>query len=188
MTNKSQNLDAGLGVETTVELIAGQHPNGETVLEKILVTLKPAPEAEDKSTSELAPQPEESHYQLLKSPVFVRGVATADVIQLLDSPRGAFKIVQHGGNLCVRVFGQQNLKSLEQELTAEIEKLGGDIEINEERVLVYSIHVSCGFNTIEKLLDEQLQAYPETSWIYGNVYDPETGDPLNWWQSIVSPQ
>lgn len=168
--------DAEIGGQTTLELLAGRHPNGEIIVERVLVT----------------PQPEENSYLLLKSPVFVRGIACGDVIQKMDasdknSPKGAFKVLQHGGNLCVRIFSKEANDALEQALTSEIEKLGGDLDIHEQRVLVYSVHVSCGFSTIEKILNEQLANNDQANWLYGNVYDPQDGEPLNWWQAILSP-
>ena len=166
-----------IGGEHTIELVAGRHPNGELIIERMLVN----------------PQQQTNSYQLLKSPVFVRGIARADVVQKMESPKGAFKVLQHGGNLCLRIFSKQPfdtpaMQALEHTLTTEIEKLGGDLDVSEARVLVYSIHVSCGFNTIEKLLNEQLKAYQDVAWYYGNVYDPESGEPLDWWQAILSPE
>jgi hypothetical protein len=163
--------------EQIIELLAGQHPGGERVIEQVLVSA----------------QPQVNAYQLLKSPVFARGVARADIIQLLQKPRGAFKIIQHSGNLCIRVFSKQgfshpSLNGLQHALTVGIEKLGGDLDVQQDRVLVYSIHVSCGFNEIEKLLTETLADQAEVAWYYGNVYHPETGQPLNWWQTILSSQ
>lgn len=165
-------VDGAIGGENTLELIAGRHPNGELIVERVLV----------------APQQAENSYQLLKSPVFVRGIARADVIEAMASPKGGFKVQQHGGNLCVRVFSKQPVASLEQALTIEVEKLGGDLDVSEERVLVYSIHVSCGFSAIETLFDQQLGNHPDVVWYYGNVYDPESGEPINWWQAILSPE
>ena len=168
--------EAVIGGQTTLELFAGQHPNGEMIFERVLAT----------------PQSEAESYLLLKSPVFVRGIASGDVIQKMaatdqTSPKGAFKILKHGGNLCIKVFSKDSNEQLEQGLTSAIEKLGGDLDIQEERVLVYSIHVSCGFNAIEKILDEQVGNSPNATWMYGNVYDPNSGEPLNWWQPILSP-
>lgn len=172
-----QKTAAVIGGECSIELIAGHHPNGEIVVEKLLVN----------------PQAEANSFQLLKSPMFVRGIARADVIQQLESPKGGFKILQHGGNLCVRVFSKQDFKlpelaALEQILTSALEKLGGDLDNKDANALVYSIHVSCGFNAIEKVLDDALSPLEDVTWFYGNVYDPESGEPLNWWQSILSPE
>ena len=157
-------------VNDSVELFAGHKPSGEQVIEKIRVS----------------PTQQANCYQLLQSPVFVRGIARADVIQKLDVPRGAFKIIRRSGNLCIRVFGKQELAAIEQSLTPQLEKLGGNLDICEPNVLVYSIHVSCGFQAVEKLLDDALQDTVHVIWNYGNVYDPDSAEPLNWWQSMLS--
>lgn len=178
MASNDKPANTGLiGGETTIELIAGQHPNGELIIERVLVS----------------PQSEDNSYLLLKSPLFVRGIARADVVQQLPQPKGAFKILRHGGNLCIRIFSKEGFTSakhiaLEQALTADIEKLGGDLDIREAMALVYSIHVSCGFSEIEKLLNDKTANEEGVVWYYGNVYDPETGEPLDWWQSILSPE
>ncbi|WP_101758598.1 DUF4265 domain-containing protein [Oceanicoccus sp. KOV_DT_Chl] len=166
-----------LGGETTVSLIAGTHPNGEIIIEKILAH----------------PQPKNNSFQLLKSPMFVRGIARGDVIQPLENTQGAFKVLQHGGNLCVRVFSKNSfatpaLEAIEQGLSSEFEKLGGDVDIRDDKALVFSIHVSCGFNVVEKILQDTLGDRDDVVWYYGNVYDPETGEPLDWWQSLLAPE
>ena len=158
--------------ESVIELVAGQHPNGDLVMEKLLVT----------------PQQEKDSYLLLKSPVFVRGIARGDVIQQMEEPKGAFKILKHGGNVCIRLFAKESIASVQSGLTIDLEKLGGDLDVEDERLLVYSIHVSCGFTAIEKILNDQLAGNEEVVWYYGNVYDPETGEPLNWWQPILAEQ
>jgi chitodextrinase len=53
--------------------------------------------------------------------------------------------------------------------------------------LVYSIHVSSGFTAIETILNDNIQG-DTAVWFYGNVYDPASGEPLNWWQSILAPE
>lgn len=168
-----------IGNESTLELVAGRHPNGELVVEKVLVH----------------PLPENGHYQVLKSPLFVRGIARGDVIHLqTDSEtKGQFSVVKHSGNLSIRLFSKDDftsatLEPLQQHITSGLEKLGGDLDVSEARALVYSIHVSCGFNVIEKLLDEALSAFSDVVWMYGNVYDPESGKPIDWWQAILAPE
>jgi hypothetical protein len=170
-SDNSSSGFAAMGGEITIELMAGTHPNGEMIVERLLVN----------------PQSQANSYQLLKSPVFVRGIARADVIQSLDKPKGGFKILQHGGNLCIRVFSKVDIDALEQELTPKLEKLGGDLDLKDKNALVYSVHVSCGFSEIEKILNSSIPE--ETSaWFYGNVYDPETGAPLDWWKPILAPE
>ncbi len=161
-----------IGGENSIELLAGRHPNGEMIIERVLVD----------------PQSEANCFRLLTSPVFVRGIARDDIIKQLAEPKGAFSIQQHSGNLCVRVVSRSDNDQLQQSLTPLIEKLGGELDVKEPRVLVYSIHVSCGFTEIEKILNQQLQGKDDCGWFYGNVYDPDSGEPLDWWLPILSPQ
>lgn len=165
-----------IATEVTIDLVAGRRPDGEWVFERLLVSR----------------QDEPNTFQLLKSPVFVRGLARGDIIRQLNEPRGAFSVVRHGGNLCVRVFSKtgfndSGLSDQRDTLVAEMEKLGGDMDVQENNVLVFSIHVGCGFTAIENLLNQQLQGLADVSWMYGNVYDVETGEPLDWWQPILNP-
>lgn len=170
-SNKTSEINV-IGGEQSIELFAGRHPSGEMIIERVLVS----------------PQKAENSFLILKSPVFVRGIARADTIARMVEPKGAFKLLQNGGNLCIRVFCRNNINLLEQSLTPELEKLDGDLDVKEANALVYSIHVSSGFTAIEKILNDKIQAFPDAAWFYGNVYDPESGEPLNWWQAILAPE
>ncbi len=155
--------------ETRLQLLAGQHPNGQPVFEDVLAT----PVAE-------------GHYRLLKSPLFVRGVASGDVIELKEGSRGRFTVSERSGQLSLRVFARNGLAELAGELTPAMEKLGGELDLQGERALVYSIHVAVGFAAIEKLLGQWVDG-DNSAWNYGNVFDPDSGEPLNWWQSLLQP-
>src|SRR5690349_19997252 len=76
--------------------------------------------------------------QLVKSPAFVKGLASGDVIRC-DVPNQQFEIVQRSCNLSVRVFSRDDIAVLADALTPEIEKLGGDLDVETPRMLVYSI-------------------------------------------------
>ena len=155
--------------ETRLELFAGIHPvNQQPVFEQCLAT----------------PCDKEGEYRLLKSPLFVRGVAALDRIALNPDARGRFQVVERSGNLCLRVFLREANSALEEQLTAEVEKLGGSLDVSNERALVYSLYFGVGFLTVEKLFDK-LIARGEAKWLYGNVYDDQ-GEPLNWWQDMVN--
>ncbi|WP_269618907.1 DUF4265 domain-containing protein [Zhongshania sp. BJYM1] len=155
--------------ETLLELYAGTHPvNKQPIFEKVLAI----------------PLQNSGDYRLLKSPLFVRGVAAMDTINLNPDSRGRFIVVERGGNLCVRVFFREPNEVLEMQLTAEFEKLGGCLDIKTERALVYSIHFGVGFSSIEELMNKWINGDTAT-WLYGNVYDADSGEPLNWWQALL---
>lgn len=154
-----------------IELLAGYNPEGKPVVERLQVKVT-----------------EDDNCQLVRSPAFVKGLASGDIIRL-DSDRQHFEIVQHSGNLAVVVLSRGNVKALSEALTPELEKLGGQLDMETDRMLVYSVHVSLGFQTIEDILNKHIGPASESIWQYGNVYDPADGQtPLNWWVDILKPQ
>ncbi len=154
-----------------IELFAGTKPDGTPVVEQLRVKVN------DDNTA-----------QLVTSPAFVQGIARGDTITK-EADSSEFSLVKRAGNLCVRIYSRDNTETIVDQLTPEWEKLGGELDVEHEHLLVYSIHVSCGFNAIEQLLNQTLAKHPEAIWVYGNVYDPADGTtPLNWWQSILAPE
>ena len=146
--------------------LAGVNAEGEPVFESIEVELL------DASTQEL---------RLLKSPLLTRNLAAGDRVRLISAERAEFELLQRSGNLCIRVFCAHQLEKLAGKLTPSVEKLNGVLDRQTDRALVYSIHYSIGFQAIERLFNEVCEAYPDTVWYYGNVYDPEDGStPLHW--------
>jgi hypothetical protein len=124
----------------------------------------------------------------VQSPAFAKGLASGDVVKMLPDTR-EFDLVQRSGNLSIRVFSRSDIQALGDALTPELEKLGGELDRETPRMLVYSIHVSCGFSAIENILNEFIGRDGESAWMYGNVYDPADGQtPLNWWQDILKPE
>lgn len=166
-----EQTEAALGEhEIRLELFAGIHPqNHQPIFEQVLACQADSP----------------GHFRLLKSPVFVKDVAAGDEIKVSEEARGRFSIVTRSGNLSIRVFLREPNDALEQALTGDIEKLGGDLDVRSERALVYSLHFGVGFQSIEQLLEKHLKA-GEARWLYGNVYDDQ-GEPLNWWQTMLQP-
>lgn len=153
-----------------IELFAGHDPAGQPFVEKLQVDM------DDKQQG-----------RLISSPAFVKGLARGDLIRF-DSQTQQCEIIQRSGNLCIRVISKDNIAPLAEAITAELEKLGGQLDIETPRLLVYSIHVSCGFKAIEEILGRYVRS-PQSIWLYGNVYDPQDGEtPLNWWLDILQPE
>lgn len=151
-----------------IEMYAGTRPDGETVVEKLRVTIN-----------------DDDSCQLVTSPAFVQGLARGDTIK---RDGDSFELVKRSGNLCIHVYAE-NAERFAEELTSGIEKLGGELDIESPRLLVYSIHVSCGFNAIEDILNKYIGEHSGSVWRYGNVYSPEDGTtPLNWWNEILKPE
>lgn len=152
-----------------VEIFAGLDANHQPIAEKLPVRVN-----------------EDGSLQLVKSPVFLKGLASGDSIRY-DHDKREVELLKRSGNLSIRVISRADIAAISDQLTPALEKLGGELDLENERMLVYSIHVSCGFKTIEQLLDQHVSN--DTLWLYGNVYDPKDGTtPLNWWQEILQPE
>ena len=152
-------------------LIAGYTPQGDAMVEQVPVI--PIEGSRD-------------HYRVQQSPAFVRGLAADDRIRYPVDEQAGWELIEHSGNLCVRVFSKHNTDELDALLTPEMELIDGKLDLKTPRALVYSIHVSIGFQKIEDVINKVLTRFPESVWYYGNVYDPEDGvTPLNWWLDIA---
>lgn len=154
-----------------VELFAGLGSDGQPFVEK--VPMQPL---------------EDGTFQLARSPAFIKGVASGDIIRCNDNQR-EFEIIKRSGNLSIRVYSRADISALAHKLNGPMAKLGGELDIESPRMLVYTIHVSCGFNEIEALFTNVMGNDESCTWLYGNVYDPTDGaTPLNWWQALLEDQ
>ena len=154
-----------------ISLFAGKRPDGQDVAEQIRVA-----------------KTESGNYRLVQSPAFVQGLASGDEIKY-DPKDNSFEFLKHSGNLAIRVFSRSDIRVLEDNLRSALEKLGGELDFANERMLVFSIHVSCGFKEIEAILNKNVQTEQQAMWLYGNVYDPKDGTtPLNWWMELDDEQ
>ncbi len=155
-----------------IQLFAGKGSDGQPVVETLRVV-----------------EPEEGVYQLLQSPGFMRGVAKGDQIKV-DHDTKSYTLVKRSGNLCIRVIAKEAIESIAVKLVPEIEKLGGTLDYENPRMLIFSIHVSCGFQAIEQLMKEHVGVASQSAWFYGNVYQETDGElvPINWWQSMLKPE
>lgn len=152
-----------------IELFAGLGPDGKPVVERLGVRVN-----------------EDDSCQLVKSPAFIKGIASGDTIKLVAGTQ-EFNLVKRSGNLAIRVISRSEISSIAEKLTPQLEKLGGELDIETPHMLVYSIHVSCGFKEIEAMLNKIVS--DDVIWLYGNVYDPQDGEtPLNWWLDILKPE
>lgn len=175
--------DSPASVPVTLSLIAGYRPDGEPVMEKINVS----PVEPDPATPATRKVPG-AQYRLLNSPAFIRGLAAGDKIRYPAETETGYEILKRSGNLCIRVLRKDNMEEVAQVLTPELELMDGSLDLQSPRLLVYSIHVSIGFQAIEIILDRVTGQFPGTVWYYGNVYDPTDGvTPLDWWQEFLAP-
>lgn len=155
----------------TVELFAGIDAQGKPFVEKVPMQVL-----------------SDGTMQLVRSPAFIKGIASGDVIRC-NNDQSEFEIIKRSGNLSIRVYSRGDIKALAQKLNGPMAKLGGELDIESPRMLVYTIHVSCGFNEIEALFTQAIGEDNSSTWLYGNVYDPSDGTtPLNWWQTLLENQ
>ena len=121
-----------------------------------------------------------STYRLLQSPGLVLGLAADDVFRL--EPGGAFELLQRGGNLAIQMFSMQPLDRIEPFVSSRLEEIGGRLDGQNPKELVYTVPVKVGFRDIERILNQVAAEFSSIKWYYGNVYDPVDGvTPLNWW-------
>lgn len=154
-----------------INLFAGKRPDGQDVVEQIRVV-----------------KTENDSYRLVQSPAFVQGLASGDEIRY-DEKDNSFELLKHSGNLAIRIFSRNDVTVLRDNIRAKLEKLGAELDFENERMLIFSIHVSCGFKEIEKVLDHYINDPEDAAWRYGNVYDPADGTtPLNWWEALDKEQ
>jgi len=150
--------------------LAGINPEGDPVFESLEVEM-----VEDT----------EDEVRLVRSPLLTRNLAAGDKLKVINPSSAEYELLRRSGNLSIRVFRVHQLDLLAENMTSQIEKLGGSLDRQTDRALVYSIHFSIGFQVIEELLSSVCKDYPDTVWYYGNVYDPEDGTtPLEWWKEF----
>ena len=125
--------------KTHLPFLAGIKSNGEPVFESLYVEF-------------LTDTPQ--HFRLIKSPLLARNLAAGDLVRQINADKAEYELINRSGNVCIRLFGGEELIDLEQALTSKFEKIGGCLDLQTPRALVYTIHVSIGFKTIESMLDE----------------------------------
>jgi hypothetical protein len=153
-----------------IPIIAGYNDNGDAIVEQ--VDVNPVSGQNDQ-------------FRLAKSPAFAKGLAADDLIRYPADNKAGYELLEHSGNLSVRVFSKHDITELDQTLTPEMELIDGKCDVCSPGLLVYSIHVSIGFKRIEEVISSVLSRFPDSIWYYGNVYDPDDGQtPLNWWQNL----
>jgi hypothetical protein len=154
-----------------IQLVAGIDSQGNPVLEKL----------------EVRYQDQAGTFELLRSPLFVRNLASGDIFTCAQDNPANYQVIKRSGNLVIRVFRKDDIQELEEILTPEVAMLDGSLDLQSERALVYSVHVNIGFAEIEKVFDGAMARYTDSVWYYGNIYDPADGvTPLNWWDEFIN--
>ena len=106
------------------------------------------------------------------------GEGEGEVMTVADV--GSFEVEKRGGNVGVLLHGS-NLGDVVEPLDNAFAKIGGRVEApGTAHLVVATVPVSAGFESIERALREVLLNRSGVEWGYGNVYD-ERDQPLNWW-------
>ena len=126
-----------------------------------------------------------SRFVIDASPGMVEGIAAGDKIEVAPGDRLGYRVLERGGNLCVWFYFPRPVDETHPDvfaLATSIEALGGWLDGGYARMVVFTIPVSAGFAAVEAVLDAAVGRHPESTWSYGNVYDPSDGKtPLGWW-------
>ncbi len=147
--------------QAIIELVAGQRPDGSTVMEKVVV--RPL---------------QDGKVEMLHSPGFIKGIARGDTLIL--GRDNSYTIDVRGGMVAIQIYTRADVARLEPKLSAEIKTMDGCRDICTDRMLAYSVPVEAGFAAIEQVMQEVAEQYSDLQWVYGNVYNAE-GEALNWW-------
>ncbi|BCM90369.1 hypothetical protein IAD21_02221 [Abditibacteriota bacterium] len=121
----------------------------------------------------------DNRYRIASSPGMMQGLAANDIIALDAQNSLGFQLLQRGTNVCIHVFCDAPQRdSIQAALTRELGRIGGGLDGTMGQTgLCFTVPVAAGFSVIEGVL----QRVVGEEWSYSNVYDPETGNPLNWW-------
>lgn len=121
-------------------------------------------------------------YRILASPGLLDGMAAGDVFD--RQADGTYAIVERSGNLCVQVWhpGVDVREGVDAALLPGAIALGGWLDGRTEGSTVLTFPLDAGFQRIEQLLDEWVDATEGSTWSYGNVYADDGRTPLGWWE------
>jgi hypothetical protein len=122
---------------------------------------------------------------LLLTPGLVLGVAAGDVI-CVDPTSRKVQVRERGGNIAVQVFARADCDfgGLTEFIVAATEAMGGWLDgVDPGRLLVLTFPLAAGFPNLEAFLNAASARYPGSEWYFGNVYEQDSGEPLNWWSA-----
>lgn len=130
-----------------------------------------------------------NEWELLRSPLYATDVAAGDTIRIADAETGAFEIAKRGGNICVQFYlGEAEADDADATnkvasiIESKLSPLGGRVDGTTPGLITCTVGVRAGFPAIEALFNDAVEQSPGAQWQFSNVYDPESGDPLGWWE------
>lgn len=131
----------------------------------------------------------DGQWLLLRSPLYAMHLAAGDTIKPRRGERGAFDLIARGGNVAVQFYlpdsdldDRDATQAVADELAPKVAKLQGRLDGMTSGLIVFTIPFAETFEAIEDLFDGAVSARPGAQWQYANVYDCNTGEPLDWWE------
>jgi hypothetical protein len=120
--------------------------------------------------------------RLRHSPGAAQGFAAGDTIDISTRPP---TLLRRGGNLCVQLWldDARELDLAIDELLPGVEALGGRVDGGSNHMRVLTIPATAGFAQVEALMTSAATRRARIEWMFGNVYDPTSGEPLGWWDA-----
>jgi hypothetical protein len=110
-------------------------------------------------------------------------LAAGDELELIPAEPAGYRVVRRGGQLCIWVYvPEPPPDQTEVRLRHAAASLGGYLDGGNNHLRILTVPVRTGFPRVEKELDAVVAELGDSTWAYGNVYDPlNAGRPLGWW-------
>jgi hypothetical protein len=133
---------------------------------------------------EIPARKEAGSWRLLSSPSAVYGVAAGDLVTVTADHE--FAVLARGGNVCIQIF----LEQCSGRELAWLEQRAHEIDANVDAIRANScaltVPARVGHRAVTAFMASFVAANPGALWQYGNVWDPETEEPLAWAQDYLS--
>ncbi len=133
----------------------------------------------------------DSTWELLNSPLYAMDAAAGDVVKIVDEESGSFEILKRGGNVCVQVYlgeldadDSEATTRLAENLLRLLSPLGGRVAGVTPGLVSFTVPARSGLSAIEAVFNHAADLSKGAQWQYANVYDPATGDQLEWIRQI----
>lgn len=128
-------------------------------------------------------------WELVKSPLYATEVAAGDFIKVLEAEHGTFELVKRGGNVSVQYYlaaeqadSTDSTCQVVEFLERQLRPISGRVDAHTQGLVSCTVPVVASFSVIENIFFGAIEAFPNSQWQYGNVYDPSTGEPIGWWE------
>ncbi len=117
--------------------------------------------------------------RVASSPGMVQGLAADDIIISDSAEPNGYRLMERGANVAVHIFCEpESREAIKSNLEITLGRIGGVLDgTMGETGLCFTVPMAAGFQVIEGALSRVVGE----EWAYSNIFDPVTGEPLNWW-------